>query len=60
MKRVKQNQYDVQGQTRFSYQAGLKRLFAACHEPLPLEMEQLLNRLEKFEKDRADYGIFRH
>ena len=54
MERVKQNQYDVQGQTRFSYQAGLKSLFAACHDPLPSEMEHLLNRLEELDKDRAD------
>ncbi len=54
MERVKQNEYDVQGQTRFTYQAGLK----SCHDPLPSEMEHLLNRLE--ERDRADYGTLRH
>lgn len=54
MERVKQNKYEVQGQIRFTYEAGLKHMFAACHDPLPSEMEHLLNRLENLEEDSTD------
>ena len=54
MERVEQNEYEVQWQTRFTYHAGLKSLFAACRDPLPSEMEHFLKRLENLEEDRAD------
>jgi hypothetical protein len=30
---------------------GLKNLFAACHQPMPLKMASLLKSLEKLEHD---------
>ena len=54
MKQVDQNHYVRRGPTRFIYEAGLKNLFAACHEPMPAEMESLLKRLENLEGRRTD------
>jgi hypothetical protein len=50
MQRAEKNQYDAQGLARsVLLQEGLKRTFAACHEPLPTKMEQLLEELCRVE-----------
>ncbi len=54
MERIKQNEYEARGNTRFTYEAGLKRMFAACHKPVPAEMENLLHRLEKLDDESGN------
>ena len=51
MEQVDHKQYGRRGKTRFTYEGGLKNLFAACHQPMPLKMASLLKSLEKLEHD---------
>ena len=52
MERVDKIQHEAQGLARSAYlQEGLKRAFVACHEPLPAKMEQLLEELQRMERE---------
>ena len=51
MEHVDHKQYSRRGPTRFTYEGGLKNLFAACHDPMPSKMESLLRSLENLEED---------
>ena len=57
MEQVDHKHYSRQGPTRFTYEGGLKNLFAACHDPMPSKMERLLRSLESLEdNDRYLHG----
>jgi hypothetical protein len=45
MKSVGRDHYDDRAPMRSIYAGGLQDVFAACHEPLPSKMEDLLHRL---------------
>ena len=47
MKRVSRYHYDVRDPLRSTYEGGLKNVFAACHDPLPEKMEELVHRLQE-------------
>jgi len=50
MERGDKLQYDPESLAGSVYlQDGLRRVFGACHEPLPPRMEQLLNTLNEGE-----------
>jgi len=53
MQRVQQNQFNVREPIRSTFEAGLRELFAACHEPLPARMEELLRRLQNHHDDQT-------
>ena len=40
---------------RFTYEAGFKNLFPACHDPMPTKMESVLRSLENLEDDDAGH-----
>jgi hypothetical protein len=46
MERIDHSHYDTRQPVRSTYEAGLRELFAACHDPLPPKMEELLHHLE--------------
>ena len=50
MKQVSRDDYDDRDPIRSTYEVGLRSVFAACHDPLPAKMEELLHRLQ----DRDD------
>jgi hypothetical protein len=52
MQRVSRDHYDGRNPIRSIYERGLKSVFAACHDPLPEKMEQLIHRLQ--DRDGAD------
>jgi len=52
MEQVDFKQYSRRGPTRFTYEGGLKNLFAACHQPMPSKMESLLKSLENYDDRR--------
>jgi hypothetical protein len=54
MRHVNRNHYDASDPVRSIYGTGLKGLFAACHDPLPVKMEELLRRLEKSDEKGAE------
>ena len=33
---------------------GLKSVFAACHDPLPEKMEELIHQLKDYDQDHTD------
>ena len=54
MKRVDRDHYDTRDPIRSIYEGGLKSVFAACHDPMPAKMEELLHRLHDRDDDNAD------
>jgi hypothetical protein len=54
MKRVGRDHYDSRDPIRSIYQGGLKSVFAACHDPLPEKMEELIHRLKDYNQDHTD------
>ena len=53
MRRVDRSDYDDRDPVRSTYEGGLKSVFAACHDPLPSRMQELLHCLEDRE-NRTD------
>jgi hypothetical protein len=53
MQRIDQHYYDAREPVRSTFAAGLRDMFAACHDPLPPKMEELIRRLREHD-DHAD------
>jgi len=53
MKRVSRDHYDPRDPLRSIYEGGLKSVFAACHDPLPEKMEELVHRLQERDNDNT-------
>lgn len=51
MENVDRNHYDPRDPVRSIYHGGLKNVFAACHDPLPSRMQELLERLQDREEE---------
>jgi hypothetical protein len=51
MKQVSKHHYDDRDPIRSTYEVGLRSVFAACHDPLPERMEELLHRLQDMNGD---------
>jgi hypothetical protein len=56
MNRVSRDHYDDRDPIRSTYEVGLRNVFAACHDPLPAKMEELLHRLRDRDDDTAENG----
>jgi hypothetical protein len=52
MKQVSKDHYDDRDPIRSTYEVGLRNVFAACHDPFPTKMEELLHRLQFLDEDR--------
>jgi hypothetical protein len=50
MQRIDQHHYDAREPVS-TFAAGLRDMFAACHDPLPAKMEELIRRLREHEDD---------
>jgi hypothetical protein len=62
MKRVSQDHYDSRDPIRSIYQGGLKSVFAACRDPLPKKMEELVDqgKTQKAPQPRGLFAFFRN
>jgi hypothetical protein len=54
MKSIGRDHYDDRAPVSSIYAGGLRDVFAACHDPLPSKMEELIHRLR--EHDDSDGG----
>ena len=54
MKSIGRDHYDERAPVSSIYAGGLRNVFAACHEPLPSKMEELIDRLREHEDPRDD------
>jgi len=51
MKLIDHKHYDARDPVRSTYEGGLRQIFAACHDPLPPKMEELVHRLHESDSD---------